>query len=251
MGAEVPFGPAASLAFGPDSRPCDVTRDVTGELTALTGTCTSVRVNDGCNRGTGLASFDATSLSFGAFRTTAKGCEFPPPVVFGENPIAWTIDGDLLTLTAADGHRVELTAAGEVPSPTTGPNPTTAPTSAPSPGPTAAPLTPDTGVGFPPASTDLTQGSDTWALVLAGSDDPSSSALAEAEDRARAAGYRTGPTDCDMGAADALGLPSSGGILTVSVYFTSEAEARQAQSAFEALGQPGGVVAQVQTYCLD
>ena len=40
------------------------------------------------------------------------------------------------------------------------------------------------------------------------------------------------------------------GTLTVSVYFETEADAQQAQLAFEARGF-NGVVATVQTFCLD
>ncbi|MDQ3543317.1 MAG: hypothetical protein M3431_05570, partial [Actinomycetota bacterium] len=58
-----------------------------------------------------------------------------------------------------------------------------------------------------------------------------------------------GPTDCDVGAAQALGIDSEI-VYTVSVYYASEADARTAQAAFAARGQ-AGVVAQVQTFCLD
>ena len=50
------------------------------------------------------------------------------------------------------------------------------------------------------------------------------------------------------GAPEALGL--SGSVLTVSVYFETEADAQAAAAAFEARGVPG-VVAEVRTFCLD
>lgn len=85
-------------------------------------------------------------------------------------------------------------------------------------------------------------------MVLAGApaaDDPAiTAAVAAAED----AGYTTGPTDCDEGAAQALGL--EGYALTISVYFDTEADAQAAAAAFEARGVTG-VVAEIQTFCLD
>jgi hypothetical protein len=103
--------------------------------------------------------------------------------------------------------------------------------------------------GFPPANTNLTQGGTTWALVLAGSADFEDPALGHAAAVASDAGYTTGPTDCDIGAPQALGIDSEI-VYTVSVYYATEAEARAAQAAFAARDLPG-VVAQVQTFCLD
>lgn len=102
---------------------------------------------------------------------------------------------------------------------------------------------------FPPANLDITHGGTTWAVVLAGaveSDDP---VLGAAQQAAGDAGYDSGPTDCDEGAAEALGL--DGSAYTVSVYFSSEADARQAHTAFEERGVRGAAVAQVSTFCLD
>ncbi len=104
-------------------------------------------------------------------------------------------------------------------------------------------------VAFPPANTDLSHGGTTWAVVLVGAathDDP---AVLEAERLATDAGFNTGPTDCDMGAPEALGLPDSA--FTVSVYFATEADAVTALDAFQRSGLDGGAVAEVQTFCMD
>lgn len=102
---------------------------------------------------------------------------------------------------------------------------------------------------FPPPADSLTQGGTTWVVVLAGSDTFGDPVLDQAVADARRFGYATGPTDCDVGAAEAIGLTA--GALTVSVSFESEADARLARAAFTLQGVPGTVVAQVQTFCLD
>ena len=117
--------------------------------------------------------------------------------------------------------------------------PTTTTTSQPS---TTAPLP------FPPGRESLEHGGDAWVVVLAGSDDIDDPVLAEAVEAAEDAGYLTGPTDCDFGAAEALGQPA--GNLTVSVYLASESDAEAALLAFETRGVTG-VVGLVQTFCLD
>ncbi|MCP4964370.1 MAG: hypothetical protein GY926_03965 [bacterium] len=72
-------------------------------------------------------------------------------------------------------------------------------------------------------------------------------AVTAAED----AGYQTGPTDCDFGAAEALGLvPTEGHAMTVSGYFDTKVDGVAAQAAFAARGIPSDV-AVVQTFCLD
>ena len=101
---------------------------------------------------------------------------------------------------------------------------------------------------FPPGRETLEHGGDAWVVVLAGSADGNDPALAEATQAAEDAGYVTGPTDCDEGAEGALGMPE--GTLTVSVYLETEADAQAALVAFEARGI-SGVVATVQTFCLD
>ena len=104
---------------------------------------------------------------------------------------------------------------------------------------------------FPPERLTAEHGGDAWVVVLAASevfDDP---VLAKAEGHARDAGYIAGATDCDVGAAAALGLRESDKhYFTVSVYLDSEADAHLALKAFQARGVEG-VVAVVQTYCLD
>jgi hypothetical protein len=119
--------------------------------------------------------------------------------------------------------------------------PTTATTAPAQPSTTALPQ-------FPPARQDLEHGGSTWVVVLAGSATPDDPVLAEAILAAEQAGYTTGATDCDDGAPEALGQPD--GTSTVSVYLESEADAHAALLAFEARGV-SGVVAEVQTFCLD
>jgi hypothetical protein len=84
--------------------------------------------------------------------------------------------------------------------------------------------------------------------VLAASDAIDDPIISEATGAAEDAGYHPGITDCDFGAAEALGQPQ--GNFTVSVYLNDQAEAEAARTAFEARGVVG-VVAQVQTFCLD
>ena len=102
---------------------------------------------------------------------------------------------------------------------------------------------------FPPPMTELPADNQVWSIVLAGSpvfDDP---VLARAVDDAAAAGYDVGITDCDEGATEALGMAGSG-VYTVTVYLSSEPEARAAADAFAARGI-AGTVALIQLFCLD
>lgn len=111
--------------------------------------------------------------------------------------------------------------------------------------------TPDTTVplpGFPEQRTDLSHGGATWAVVLAGAETAEDPAIVAAEQAPVDAGYEVGWTDCDEGAAEALGMP--GGTITLSVYFENEEDAEMAATAFAARGVDG-VVAEVRTYCLD
>ena len=111
--------------------------------------------------------------------------------------------------------------------------------------------TPDTTVPlpeFPEQRTDLVHGAPTWAVVLAGAANPEDPAILTAEQAATDAGYNTGWTDCDEGAAEALGMQA--GIITLSVYFETEEDAEMAAEAFAARGVDG-VVAEVRTFCLD
>jgi len=142
-------------------------------------------------------------------------------------------------VTVADTLDATTTIATTTSSVSTTLPPTTTTTSQPG---TTAPLP------FPPGRESLEHGGDAWVVVLAGSDDIDDPVLAEAVEAAEDAGYLTGPTDCDFGAAEALGQPA--GNLTVSVYLASESDAEAALLAFAARGVTGAV-AQVQTFCLD
>jgi hypothetical protein len=104
---------------------------------------------------------------------------------------------------------------------------------------------------FPPERPNLEHGGDAWVVVLAASEEFEDPILAEAVGHARDAGYLTGATDCDVGAAAAVGLSESDRhYYTVSVYLNSETDAEVALEAFLARGVDGAV-ARVQTYCLD
>jgi hypothetical protein len=118
---------------------------------------------------------------------------------------------------------------------------------------TEPPTTTEALPEFPPEQREGTHGGDAWVVVLAGSDDFEDPVFAAANEAAEAAGYHTGITDCDVGAPEALGLPDStenGTVYTISVYLRSEADAHAALAAFQARGVEG-VVALVQTYCMD
>ena len=145
--------------------------------------------------------------------------------------------GDDEPVTAATTTAAETTT-------TTTAETTTTTTAAETTTTTVAPLTP-----FPPGKTMLGHGERTWAVVLAGGETGLEPEIVAAQAAADAAGYQTGPTDCDVGAPEALGLPES--YATLSVYFFTEADARQALQAFEERGWEGGVVAEVETYCGD
>ena len=104
---------------------------------------------------------------------------------------------------------------------------------------------------FPAESTNLVHGGDIWAAVLAVGSDPQDPALQKAVTDAADAGYFAGPTDCDQGAPEALGVDGNlPGVFSVSVYFDTEADARAAVDAFEARSIPA-VAGVVQTFCLD
>jgi hypothetical protein len=111
---------------------------------------------------------------------------------------------------------------------------------------------------FPAANDDLVQGGTTWAVILGGATvEPGTQveahpAIVAAVAAAQQAGYQAGPTDCDAGAATAMNAdPDAIGFTSVSVYFSSEADAHLAADQFVAAGHPTAVVAQVQTFCMD
>ena len=103
---------------------------------------------------------------------------------------------------------------------------------------------------FPPEFSDFTHGGEVWVVVLAASEGYADPGLRTATIAATGAGYLAFPTNCDSGATEALGLPQDRSYYTVSVYLRSEADAISAEQSFERLGV-GGVVAKVQTLCLD
>lgn len=88
-----------------------------------------------------------------------------------------------------------------------------------------------------------------WSVVLAGSADFDDPVLARAVADAEAAGYFVGPTDCDEGAAEAIGMAGSG-VYTITVYLNSEDDARAAADAFAARGV-AATVALIRLFCLD
>jgi hypothetical protein len=158
-------------------------------------------------------------------------------------------DATTTTSTAPSAEETTTTAAETTTSApaTTTTTAATTTTTVPATTTTEAPTT--TLASFPPERESIQQGETVWAVVLAGAaafDDP---ALEAAVQAANDAGYEfVGPTDCDVGAPEALGLPDTA--LTVSVYLNSEADANAAAAAFEARGVDG-VVAQLQLFCLD
>jgi ABC-type Fe3+-hydroxamate transport system substrate-binding protein len=115
---------------------------------------------------------------------------------------------------------------------------------------TAAPETTTTLPPFPPARQDLQHGGETWVVVLAAAEDFNAPALDAAVQAASDAGYATGATDCDMGAAAVVGLPEDTHVYSVSVYLETEADAAAALTAFEARSVTGDV-GTVMTFCLD
>ena len=108
---------------------------------------------------------------------------------------------------------------------------------------------------FPPEFTGLTHGGNAWALYLAIAPPGQYDAPElQAADAARAeAGYRSGggfsDLACDQGAPEALGRDGSS--QAAAVYFQTQAQAQQAQDAFQARGHPVVGIVNVQTGCLD
>ncbi len=114
---------------------------------------------------------------------------------------------------------------------------------------TAAPATIAFLPTFPPEREELEHGGSTWAVVLAAAGTQGDPTLAAAAAAARQVGYEhVVPTDCDEGAAVAIGQPDQP--YTVSVYFRSEADARAAAQAFE-VRDFHATVAELRTFCLD
>lgn len=150
--------------------------------------------------------------------------------------------GPATTNTTEPGSSLPTTSTSEAT--TTTPPPTTS--SAAPPTTTTTEALPE----FPPDRETLEHGGFTWAVVLAAATDFNDPQLASASLEAEAAGYVTGPTDCDHGVAEALGLSDDEHWYSVSVYFEAEADAAQARDAFVARGVDA-TVAELQTFCLD
>lgn len=177
----------------------------------------------------------------------------------GSDSSADTSSGSSTEVTATDSTTAGPASSTTVPSTTapsttgpstTGPSTTVPPTTGPpvtDPPVTEAPTT--TLPPFPPSLTDLPDPPDVWSVVLAGSADVDDPVLAQAVADADAAGYFVGPTDCDEGAAEAIGMAGNG-VYTITVYLNSEADARAAAEAFAARGVEA-TVALVTLFCLD
>jgi hypothetical protein len=163
---------------------------------------------------------------------------------------ACTGESESTTTTILDVTTISTPETTE-PSPTTTVAPVTTTATTPDTTTTTAQATTVQLPQFPPERTDLEHGGDAWVVVLAASEDPAGSDLETAIVIAGEAGYTTGATDCDFGAATALGLPEDRRhFFTVSVYLRSESDAIAALDAFRARGVDGAV-ALVQTYCMD
>jgi hypothetical protein len=158
-------------------------------------------------------------------------------------PVTTTTTAPPETTTAAPAETTTTpvpTTTTTVATTTTTPEPTTS-----EPAETTTTLPP-----FPSPRESLEHGGEAWVVILAGADDFGDPALDDAVTAAADAGYVTGPTDCDFGAAQALGMSDDAHVVSVSVYFETEADAQAALVAFAARGV-SGTVATVNTYCLD
>ena len=168
---------------------------------------------------------------------------------------------DVTTESVASTDSAPADSAGPTSSPTTAVATTLSPTTAP-PAPTTPPTTsppateppvtdaPTTTLPpFPPFLSELPDPPDVWSVVLAGSPDFDDPVLAQAIADAAAAGYDVGATDCDEGAAEAIGMAGDG-VYTITVYLNSEEDAHAAADAFAARDVPA-TVALVHLFCLD
>jgi hypothetical protein len=106
---------------------------------------------------------------------------------------------------------------------------------------------------FPQTATSITHGGESWAVYLAVAGDFGAPELEEAKALADTYGLLDGEGDlgCDQGGAEALGLDPNDEWAVVSVYFDTEADARQFVDAFEARGHTVAGMGLVLTYCLD
>lgn len=117
---------------------------------------------------------------------------------------------------------------------------------------TPVPSTTTTVPEFPEAG-DLEHGGDTWAVYLGVADDFGDPSLSDVSALAASYGFFGGTTDinCDLGAAELIGIAPGGSEAVVGVYFDNEADANQFILAWEARGHTVEGVGMVQTYCLD
>lgn len=160
--------------------------------------------------------------------------------------------GAVVLLVGACGQDPESepsSTSGSVTSTTSTTSPTTTTTIPPT-TTTLPPTTTTTLPEFPPQREGLNHGGDAWVVILYVSEDFEDPGFVTANEAAEGAGYVTGQTDCDFGAAEAAGFTDGGHYYTMSVYFETEESANRARDAFLARGVDG-VVGLVQTYCLD
>lgn len=90
-------------------------------------------------------------------------------------------------------------------------------------------------------------GATAWAVVVAGASDPFDPLLGETVDLVAAAGHTTTITNCDVGAAEALGMQPALSY-TISVYAADESAAGLLAASLDAAGLPG-VVTEVSVIC--
>ena len=90
-------------------------------------------------------------------------------------------------------------------------------------------------------------GATAWAVVIAGASDPFDPLLGETVDLVAAAGHTTTITNCDVGAAEALGMQPAVSY-TISVYAADEDAADRLAASLETVGLPG-VVTEVSVVC--
>ena len=90
-------------------------------------------------------------------------------------------------------------------------------------------------------------GDSVWAVVVAGASDPFEPFLGDVVDDLAAAGFETTITNCDVGAAEAIGMQPSASF-TVSVYASDEASAELLAAELDQSGL-GGPVAELVVQC--
>jgi hypothetical protein len=161
-------------------------------------------------------------------------------------------DDDSDSANEDNGATESASDSTEAPTTTALPSTTAAPATTAPPSTTAPAPAPGTSA-FPPEAT-LEHGGHTFGVYLAISDDPEDPALTAARDKATEAGYLTtnyayGSLGCDEGAPEAL--EASTDTMAVAVYFTEEAQANQAKTAFATIDQTVVGIVPVINYCLD